>query len=89
MEQFAARRATSRNARKQAGNFGAMLESTEEAAEQEKTGQAAGNGSTEAENDPDYRKFLREKMEEMRANIKNGTIQPKIQIGAEAYTQEE
>ncbi len=89
MEQFAARHATSRNARKQAGNFGAMLESTEEATEQEKTGQAAGNGSTEAESDPDYRKFLREKMEEMRANIKNGTIQPKIQIGAEAYTQEE
>ena len=25
----------------------------------------------------------------MRAKIKNGTIQPKIQIGAEAYTQEE
>lgn len=89
MEQFAARRANSRNARKQDGNFGAMLESTEEAAEQEKTGQTAGNGCAETESDPDYRKFLQEKMEEMRAKIKNGTIQPKIQIGAEAYTQEE
>lgn len=89
MEQFTARRAARLNGRKQTGDFGALLASTEEAAEQEKTGQAAGTGHPVAENDPDYRKFLQEKMEEMRIKIKNGTIQPKIQIGAEAYTQEE
>ncbi len=36
-----------------------------------------------------YRQQLLDKMEEMAENIKNGTIQPKIQTGAQAYTKEE
>ena len=45
--------------------------------------------STQEGQATDYRQFLLEKMEEMRARVKSGNIQPKIQIGAEAYTQEE
>ena len=37
----------------------------------------------------DYGKQLKEHMEEMIDRIKNGTIQPKIAIGAQEYTQEE
>lgn len=36
-----------------------------------------------------YRQQLLDKMEEMAENIRNGTIQPKIQTGARAYTKEE
>lgn len=89
MDRLAARRASRSNAEEQAGDFNEVLENTEKAAKREKNGQAAGTESTETEKDTDYRKFLLEKMEEMRARIKSGTIQPKIQIGAEAYTQEE
>lgn len=39
--------------------------------------------------DTDYRKQLQEHMEEMADRIKHGTIQPKIAIGAQEYTQEE
>lgn len=37
----------------------------------------------------DYRQQLQEHMAEMLDKIKHGTIQPKIQIGAQEYTQEE
>lgn len=36
-----------------------------------------------------YREQILEKMEEMAKNIKNGTIQPKFQIGAQAFTVKE
>ena len=37
----------------------------------------------------DYRQQLQEHMAEMLDKIKHGTIQPRIQIGAQEYTQEE
>lgn len=89
MDQFAARYALLAGQEKRAGDFDTVLENAEELREQERSGQNAENDRSESEKDVDYRQFLLEKMEEMRANIKNGTIQPKIQIGAEAYTQEE
>lgn len=80
--------------------YGARYVSRPGAARQEDFDAALGTATEGAEKDPektrtaskqdiDYRKFLQEKMEEMRANIKKGTIQPKFQIGGEAYTQEE
>lgn len=80
--------------------YGARYVSRLGAARQEDFDAALGAVTEGAEKDPektraaskqdiDYRKFLLEKMEEMRANIKKGTIQPKFQIGGEAYTQEE
>lgn len=50
--------------------------------------QSAGEKSENAQ-DADYRKQLQEHMAEMLDKIKHGTIQPKIQIGAQEYTQEE
>ena len=50
--------------------------------------QSADKQSANAE-DKDYMKQLQEHMEEMLDKIKRGTIQPKIQIGAQEYTQEE
>lgn len=52
-------------------------------------GETAQNTRPEDGEALDYRKLLQEKMEEMADNIKNGTIQPKFQIGNEAYTIEE
>lgn len=76
--------------------YGARYVSRPGAARQEDFDAALGTATEGAEKtrtaskqDIDYRKFLQEKMEEMRANIKKGTIQPKFQIGGEAYTQEE
>lgn len=89
MDQFAARYALHASQEKRAGDFDTVLENAEELREQERSGQNVETDCSESEKDVDYRQFLLEKMEEMRANIKNGTIQPKIQIGAEAYTQEE
>ena len=89
MDQFAACYALHAGQEKRAGDFDTVLENEEELREQERSGQNAETDRFESEKDVDYRQFLLEKMEEMRANIKNGTIQPKIQIGAEAYTQEE
>ena len=43
----------------------------------------------ESAEDKDYMKQLQEHMEEMLDKIKHGTIQQKIQIGAQEYTQEE
>lgn len=89
MDQFAACYALHAGQEKRAGDFDTVLENEEELREQERSGQNAETDRFESEKDVDYRQFLLEKMEEMRANIKNGTIQPKIQIGTEAYTQEE
>ena len=82
--QFAAGTAAHSEEEKQTADFDTALEHAGKTAEQEKNGSAV-----ETEQETDYRQFLLEKMEEMRAKIRNGTIQPKIQIGAEAYTQEE
>lgn len=68
----------------QAEEFDALLESAAQQAGHGRDGVEAGDGQA-----TDLHAFLLGKMEEMRARIKNGTIQPKIQIGAEAYTQEE
>ena len=89
IDQFAARYAVTAREKNSSEDFGAALGNAEEMTEQKKKGQAAESDRSEREKDTDYRQFLLEKMEEMRANIRNGTIQPKIQIGAEAYTQEE
>ena len=43
----------------------------------------------ESAEDTDYRKQLQEHMAQMLDKIKHGTIQPKIKIGAQEYTQEE
>lgn len=44
---------------------------------------AAGTGNEEPKS---YREQILEKMEEMAENIRKGTIQPKFQIGAQAFT---
>lgn len=84
MNQFAARYAVRPDRGGKKEDFDAALESAGESSGQEKNAKSA-----DPEQDMDYRQFLLEKMEEMRAKIKNGTIQPKIQTGAEAYTEEE
>lgn len=89
MNQFAARYAVRPDRGGEKEDFDAALESAEESSGQEKNAKSSGPEQTEYGQDMDYRQFLLEKMEEMRAKIKNGTIQPKIQTGAEAYTEEE
>ena len=85
MQQFAARDAVRQKNGRQPEEFGDVIKSAQESGEQEKADAARREDGQET----DYRQLLLEKMEEMRARIKNGNIQPKIQIGAEAYTQEE
>ncbi len=85
MQQFAARDAVRQKNGRQPEEFGDVIKSAQESGEQEKADAARREDGQET----DYRQVLLEKMEEMRARIKNGDIQPKIQIGAEAYTQEE
>lgn len=85
MQQFAARDAVRQKNGRQPEKFGDVIKSAQESGEQEKADAVRREDGQET----DYRQFLLEKMEEMRARIKNGDIQPKIQIGAEAYTQEE
>ena len=85
MQQFAARDAVRQKNGRQPEEFGDVIKSAQESGEQEKADAVRREDGQET----DYRQFLLEKMEEMRARIKNGDIQPKIQIGAEAYTQEE
>ena len=67
------------------GSFNDVLK-----AQEDKSGrtQSADKQSESAE-DKDYMEQLKEHMEEMLDKIKHGTIQPKIQIGAQEYTQEE
>lgn len=85
MQQFAARDAVRQKNGRQPEEFGDVIKSAQESGEQEKADAVRREDGQET----DYRQVLLEKMEEMRARIKNGDIQPKIQIGAEAYTQEE
>lgn len=66
-------------------DFGDYLKTQENKEEQAQSG-AEKSGNTE---DADYTKQLQEHMEEMLDKIKHGTIQPKIKIGAQEYTQEE
>lgn len=89
MNQFAARYAVRSDRNGQKEDFDGVLNSAEENNVREKNSISAGSVQSESEQEMDYRQFLLEKMEEMRTKIKNGTIQPKIQIGAEAYTEEE
>lgn len=58
---------------------------------QEDKGAQTQSANTQPENaeDADYMEQLQEHMAKMLENIKHGTIQPKIKIGAQEYTQEE
>ena len=67
------------------GDFGDYLKAQEGGEEQ---AQSVG-GQSESTQDADYRQQLQEHMAQMLDKIKHGTIQPKIQIGAQEYTQEE
>lgn len=67
------------------GGFGDYLKAQEGREEQ---AQSAGEQS-ESTQDADYRQQLQEHMAQMLDKIKHGTIQQKIQIGAQEYTQEE
>lgn len=59
-------------------------------AQEDKSAQAqSGDTQSESVQDGDYRAQLQEHMAEMMDKIRHGTIQPKIQIGAQEYTQEE
>lgn len=89
MNQFAARYAVRSDRNGKQEDFDGVLNSAEENSVREKNSKSTGSVQSESEQEMDYRQFLLEKMEEMRTKIKNGTIQPKIQIGAEAYTEEE
>ena len=67
------------------GSFNDVLK-----AQEDKSGQtqSADKQSESAEN-KDYMEQLKEHMDEMLDKIKHGTIQPKIQIGAQEYTKDE
>lgn len=67
------------------GGFGDYLKAQEGREEQ---AQSAGEQS-ESTQDANYRQQLQEHMAQMLDKIKHGTIQQKIQIGAQEYTQEE
>ena len=67
------------------GDFSDYLKAQEG---KEELAQTAGEPSENTQ-DADYRKQLQEHMAQMLDKIKHGTIQPKIQIGAQEYTQEE
>lgn len=84
MNRYAARYTGRSGDSGKAEGFGPALETAAENTDRKRTADPM-----KSEKEIDYRQFLLEKMEEMRANIRNGTTQPKIQIGAEAYTQEE
>lgn len=89
MQQYTARRGAQAGKGRQAEEFDARLASAEEQAELAGNREAVDAADAGAVSESDYHAFLLEKMEEMRSRIRNGTIQPKIQIGAEAYTEEE
>lgn len=83
-----------------AEDFGALLQAGGSREEQlmAARGQAKDTQATKAgdkgieektEEPKSYREQILEKMEEMAQNIKNGTIQPKFQIGAQEYTVKE
>ena len=64
--------------------FGEVLKAQEESAQAQST-----DAKSENAEDTDYTQQLQEHMEEMIEKIRHGTIQPKIKIGAQEYTQEE
>ena len=66
-------------------NFGDVLKAQED---KDTQAQSENKQSGSAE-ETDYREQLQEHMAQMLDNIKHGTIQPKIKIGAQEYTQEE
>ena len=74
--------ASGKSAKAGAG-FGDVLKSQEDRGAQEKP------ESAEKAADGDYHRQIQEHMEEMIDRIRHGTIQPKIAIGAQEYTQEE
>ena len=65
------------------GNFDDVLKA------QEGKGAQSVDSKSESTEDTDYRTQLKEHMEEMIDKIKHNTIQPKIKIGAQEFTQEE
>ena len=67
------------------GGFDDVLKAQEDKGAQTQS----ANTQPEGAEDKDYREQLKEHMAQMLENIKHGTIQPKIQIGAQEYTQEE
>lgn len=62
---------------------------TKKGADCQSAGRQTAESADENAEPKSYRQQLLDKMEEMAENIKNGTIQPKIQTGAQAYTKEE
>ena len=66
-------------------DFGDVLKAQED---KDTQARSANKQSGDAEN-KDYIEQLQEHMAQMLDNIKHGTIQPKIKIGAQEYTQEE
>lgn len=67
----------------------AQTASMQKAADCRTADHQASESAGETAEPKSYRQQLLDKMEEMAENIKNGTIQPKIQTGAQAYTKEE
>ena len=72
-------------------NFSESLAEGQAADEESKIAENAENAKDAAKDEEpkSYREQILEKMEEMAQNIKRGTIQPKFQIGAQAYTIDE
>lgn len=66
-------------------NESAKRESAKNGVSDSGSGEDQVNG-TKSEEMKSYREQILEKMEEMAQNIRKGTIQPKFQIGAQAYT---
>lgn len=67
------------------GNFDDVLKTQEDKNSQSQQVDSKG----ESAEDMDYRSQLQEHMAQMLDKIRHGTIQPKIKIGAQEYTQEE
>lgn len=67
------------------GSFNDVLKAQED----ENTQAQSEDTKSESAEDSDYRQQLQEHMAQMLDNIKHGTIQPKIKIGAQEYTQAE
>lgn len=66
-----------------------MIGSTDIAGNYYRTGVQKNQSEAGSAEPKSYREQILEKMEEMAKNIKNGTIQPKFQIGAQAFTVKE
>ena len=82
--------ATASYAAKQRGfGTGGGFDDVLKAQEDKSTQAQAADAKSEGAEDKDYIEQLQEHMAQMLDNIKHGTIQPKIKIGAQEYTQEE